>query len=460
MDIRTINNVYFVGIGGIGMSAIARYFKVLGKNVAGYDRTQTALTKTLESEGIEIHYEDNLDLISDIYKNKQDTLVVFTPAIPNGHKELIYFKENDFVIQKRSEVLGLITKYKKGIAIAGTHGKTTVSTITAHVLNNSKVGCSAFLGGIAKNYESNLLVSEESEYVVVEADEFDRSFLTLFPDIAVVTSVDADHLDIYGDKDELKSTFKKFVGQIRNEGKVIVKKGIDLDVSNLERIEKYSYALDTEADFYAQNITIDNGLYVFDIVTPETVIKGLTVGLPGLINVENTVAAVAVAYLLGVDEDEIRDSLKMFTGVKRRFDVHIKTDGLVFIDDYAHHPEELKAAILSARDLYKGRKLTGIFQPHLFTRTRDFVDGFAQSLDMLDELILLDIYPARELPIEGVTSKIIFDKMQLEQKTLCKKEELLEVLKDKEIDVLLTLGAGDIDKLVDPVRKYLQEKNC
>jgi len=458
MDIDKLQKVYFIGIGGIGMSAIARFFKSIGKDVSGYDRTSTDLTKNLINEGMDIHFFDDVNLIPENFKeiNEIDrNLIVYTPAIQDNHKELNYFKKNGFVLLKRSEVLGLISNKQKGIAVAGTHGKTTVSTIIAHLLKQSDKDCSAFLGGISKNYNSNLLLSEKSNYVVVEADEFDRSFLKLYPYLEVITSVDADHLDIYKNKEQLKHSYKQFIKQIKPNGKLIIKKGIDLNLNDDKKIKRFTYSLDSEADFFAKNITLENGKYWFDIVTPTTVIKNLSLGLTGLMNVENAVAAVAVAYMVGVGEESLRLSLKSFLGVKRRFDFIIKKDDLTYIDDYAHHPEEIKACINSVKKLFPGRKITGVFQPHLYSRTRYFADEFAKSLDLLDELILLEIYPARESPIKGINSKLILDKVSLKEKTLCPFYKLIEKFKEKELEILLTLGAGDIDKLVEPIKKQL-----
>ena len=521
MNIKNINNIYFIGIGGIGMSAVARYFKSLGKNVAGYDRTQTDLTDDLKNENIALHFADDVNLIPLYFKdiaNKAQTLIIYTPAIPDNHKELNYFKSLHYIVLKRSEILGLITKHHNLIAIAGTHGKTTVSSIIAHLFIQLDHQCCAFLGGIPKNYNTNFISRDEARlvstrllsdssaksaswqerkkvlsanwrkdlggagagnYMIVEADEYDRSFLKLSPYIGVITSLDADHLDIYKNKYQLKSSFSQFIKQIKPKGKLLIKKGIDLPESEgpgsrdearlvSTEIEHFTYALDSEANFFAKNISLSpdealaksgkNGLYVFDLVTPTKVIKKLTFNLPGLMNLENAIAAIAVAYLSGIDPDSIRNPLKTFPGVKRRFDFQIKTDNLIFIDDYAHHPEELNACITSVKELFPGKKITGIFQPHLFSRTRDFADEFAKSLDLLDELILLDIYPAREMPIKGVSSKLIFNKLKIKHKTLCSKNELIALLKNKNIQVLLTLGAGDIAQLVKPIKQYLNSK--
>ena len=456
MNLNVFNRVYLIGIGGIAMSALARYFKAIGKDVAGYDRTRTDLTGELMNSGIKIHFEDNIKLIPQDYMKESDTLIITTPAIPNDHNELTLFRENNFKLFKRSEILGYITENNNNISVAGTHGKTTVSTMIAYLLNQSDVGCSAFLGGISKNFHSNLVFSESSNYIVTEADEFDRSFLRFNPYLTVITAVDADHLDIYGTKDELVKAFNQFVNQTRKGGKILVKSGLNLNLKS--GYEYYTYTLTSNADFYAENISLNKGTYSFDVVTPTLKIKDLQLNHPGIINVENAVAATAVSYLLGVNQESIRNALKTFNGIERRFDYRVNTKDLVYIDEYAHHPRELYAVIDSVRKLYPERKITGIFQPHLYSRTRDFADEFAESLNRLDELILLDIYPARELPVKGVTSKIIYDKVTIKHKVLCSKNNLLSILKDKKVDVLLTLGAGDIDQFVEPVRMFLTNK--
>lgn len=455
MDINTFKRIYFIGIGGIGMSALARYFKATGKDVAGYDRTNTNLTRELINSGINIHFEDDIELIPHNYLKNSDTLVIITPAIPIDHKELTHFRNNNFKIFKRSEVLGLIVNKKNNIAVSGTHGKTTVSTMIAHILSNSQFGCSAFLGGISKNFNSNLVFNEKSNYMITEADEFDRSFLKLFPWFTVITAIDADHLDIYGTKDELKKTFNQFVNQTRKGGTVLVKKGLKLSLKY--DYDYYTYTLTKNADFYAKNISLDNDTYSFDVVTPTIKIKNLILNNTGIVNVENAIAATAVSYLIGIDQETIRDALGKFTGITRRFDYLIKTKELVYIDDYAHHPQELDAVINSVRKLYPDRKVTGIFQPHLYSRTRDFANEFAESLGNLDELILLDIYPAREMPIKNITSKVIYDKIKLQNKELCDKKDLLNKLKNRHIEVLLTLGAGDIDQFVEPIKALLAD---
>jgi UDP-N-acetylmuramate--alanine ligase len=457
MNIKDIHNVYFLGIGGIGMSALARYFKTLGKNVAGYDRVSKPLTAELINEGIDIHFDDNIDKIPYDFRDNVYTLVVYTPAIPKELDELNFFRANGFSIKKRSEVLGMISREKRCIAVAGTHGKTTITTMIAHLMRQSRMGCNAFLGGISKNYKTNYLVDKESKYVVVEADEFDRSFLKLNPQEAIITAVDADHLDIYFDEFDLKDAFKQFIEQINPGGKLVIKSSLDFAIPPRDDIEVYTYSLNDNADFKAENIRIENGLYVFDFIGIKGKIKNLTLGLPGLLNVENAIAAIAMASLSGVHNDEIFNSLSKFSGIQRRFDYQVQRDDFVYIDDYAHHPEELKASINSARELFKDKKITGIFQPHLYTRTRDFASGFAESLELLDEIILLDIYPAREEPIPGVTSEIILDKIKNKNKTWCKKEDLLSILKNKELEVLMTLGAGDIDQFVEPIKEMFRE---
>ncbi|MDA3952068.1 MAG: UDP-N-acetylmuramate--L-alanine ligase [Bacteroidales bacterium] len=457
MDIKTIHNVYFLGVGGIGMSAIARYFNTLGKNVAGYDKVSKPLTDELISEGIEIHFEDDVSNIPASFKDKPHTLVVYTPAIPKNHKELNYFIQEGFKIKKRSEVLGMLSREKQCIAVAGTHGKTTITTMIAHLMRKSRMGCNAFLGGISTNYNTNFLVDSESKYVVVEADEFDRSFLQLNPQKAIISSVDADHLDIFSDENDLKEAFKKFINQINPGGTLIIKENLVFDIPERSDIEIYTYSLNKNSDFKAENIHVENGLYVFDFVGVKGRINNLKLGLPGLLNVDNAIAAIAMATLAGVHNDEIFNSLKKFKGIQRRFDYQIQRNDFVYIDDYAHHPEELKASIHSAKELFSDKKITGIFQPHLYTRTRDFSKGFAESLELLDEIILLDIYPAREKSIPGITSEIIFNKISNKNKILCKKTELLDVLKNRKPEVLMTFGAGDIDELVEPIKKLYKK---
>ncbi len=460
MQWENINSVYFIGIGGIGMSALARYFKAEGFRVAGYDRTQTLLTNELIEEGLEIHFSDDVRLIDDIYKDTQSTLVVYTPAIPKDHSELGYFKTNAFEVKKRSEVLGLLTREKKGICVAGTHGKTTISTMTSHLLKQSEVDCSAFLGGVSQNYKTNLLLSEESDYVVLEADEFDRSFLQLTPYIALISSADADHLDIYGNAGSVQESFQHFASLVKKGGVLVTKKEVKCEFNASAEVKHLTYSLTSnEADFFASNIILENGLYVFDVNSKDgTVLKNLKLGIPALVNVENAVAACALALLTGVKEQEIRDALFSFKGIRRRFDYRIKTDSFVLIDDYAHHPEEIKATIKSAKDLHPDKRITAVFQPHLYSRTNDFHREFAESLSLADELIMLDIYPARELPMQGVNSEMILKHVQLSKKMLTTKEQLYHTINDLDPEVLLMMGAGDIDKEIDKVVKQWKEK--
>ncbi len=457
MNINTIKSVYFIGAGGIGMSALVRYFLSKGKEVAGYDRTQSELTEELIKEGANIHYEENISLIPDSCKIKKDTLVIFTPAIPQTHKEFTYFKENGFEILKRAQVLGMITTTEKGLCVAGTHGKTTTSTLTAHLLHQSHIGCNAFLGGISKNYKTNLLLSETSNYVVIEADEFDRSFHWLTPFATVITATDSDHLDIYGTREAYLESFNKYTSLICPGGYLIAKKGIDLSPAVQEGVKIYTYGI-TDGDFKAENIRIGNGEIVFDFISPFGNINDIKLGVPVYVNIENGIAAMALAQIAGVSNEEIKNAMPTFSGVDRRFDFKIKEDNLVFLSDYAHHPAEIKQSISSIKALYPDKKVTAVFQPHLYTRTRDFYKEFAESLSLADEIILLDIYPARELPIEGVTSKLIYDNIQEGKvKTLCKKEELLDLLKKKGIEVLITLGAGDIDNMVPQIYNILKK---
>lgn len=452
-----IKSVYFIGIGGIGMSNLARYFLSKGKKVAGYDRTETTLTKELVKEGAEIHYTDNVDLIPDYCKDQSATLVVYTPAVPSDNEEVKYFNKNGFTIEKRAQALGIITQNTKALCCAGTHGKTTTSSMLAHILKQSHIDCNAFLGGILKNYDSNLMLSDKSEFTVIEADEYDRSFHWLHPYMALITSVDPDHLDIYGTEEEYLKSFEKFTSLILPGGSLVVKNNIKLSPKVNKDVKVYTYSIE-KGDFHATNVKIGDGTIRFDFVTPHETITNIELGVPVKINIENAVGAMAIAYLNGATADELREAMKTFEGAKRRFDFILKTDKIVMIDDYAHHPQELAASITSVKALYPNKKLTGIFQPHLYSRTRDFATEFAQSLSLLDELILLDIYPAREKPIEGVTSHIIFDKVTC-SKTLCKKDELLALLdKKNDIEILLTVGAGDIDQLLIPIKNLLIEK--
>ncbi len=458
MDLNNIHNIYLVGIGGIGMSALARYFHSKGHFVAGYDLTPSPLTHDLEQVGIGIHYEAAIGNIPKRIFDKENTWIIRTPAVPDDHPELVYFRQNGFTVKKRAEVLGMIFNRKKGIAIAGTHGKTSVSSISAYIMSLSKQGCSAFLGGILKNGNTNLILNEESPWVIAEADEYDRSFLKLHPDIALVTWIDVDHLDIYKTYKVIQESFIKFLQQVKSGGSIIIKRNIDLKFDSGNRT-LYTYALnDTSADFYASHIQLDNAQYQFDIVTPTGTIKDVRLLYPGLINVENAVASAAIAFTSGVDIPIIKKSLCNFKGIQRRFDIQYESPECIYIDDYAHHPRELDAIIGSVRKLYHNKKLTGVFQPHLFSRTRDFASEFARSLSALDELILLDIYPAREQPIEGVSSKMIFEKVKLDRKHMCRRSELLELLRWKPIEILLTMGAGDIDRLVEPIKKLVASR--
>lgn len=452
MNTETLKNVYFLGIGGIGMSALARYFHLAGVKVSGYDKTSTVLTKQLESEGIQVHYEDRPDLIPE-----QTDLIVYTPAIPKDLREYMVAVSGKYNVKKRAEVLGGLSENKKTIAVAGTHGKTTVSSMISHILYHSTTGCSALLGGIAKNYNSNLLVNPESGIMVTEADEFDRSFLKLTPWLAVITSADADHLDIYTDHQDLKNAFSRFTEKILPGGVLVVKKGVGIDIKTADEVEVYTYDLERECDFYARNLQITDHKYQFDLVVPEGIIRGLQPGLPGMFNVENSIAAAAAAWLTGATSEEIRQGIKTFSGVKRRFDIRINQPGLLFIDDYAHHPEELKACINSVRSLYPGRHITGIFQPHLYTRTRDFAEEFSKSLSLLDRVMLLDIYPARETPIEGISSAMLLNDITSPEKHLFIRDEIFNLLPSLKTDILLTLGAGDIDQMVEPIEKILNK---
>jgi UDP-N-acetylmuramate--alanine ligase len=452
-------NIYFLGIGGIGMSALARYFKAKGYAVAGYDRVASALTLELEAEQIPVHYEDDVRLIPDPFKVSADTRVVFTPAVPTSMSEMEWFKENGFELLKRSQLLGEVTRMQQGLCVAGTHGKTTTSTMLAHLLRNSTVDCNAFLGGISKNFQKNLLLSEKSNLVVIEADEYDRSFWTLSPQMAVITAVDADHLDIYGTEENYRASFETFTSLIRPGGVLLMKKGLPIKPELAEDVRLFSYSVE-EGDFHADNIRIGNGEIVFDFITPEGVVENITLGVPVYVNIENGVAAMAIAWLNGVSEEELRKGMSTFRGVKRRFDFHLKGDDIVFLDDYAHHPKELSSSIESVRSLYQNRKLTVVFQPHLYTRTRDLADEFAEALSKADELILLEIYPARELPIPGVTSQMLLDKVDLDNKRLMSKEELVRSADVADYDVLLMVGAGDLDLLVPEITQKLESRSC
>lgn len=458
MKILDYKLYYFLGVGGIGMSALARYFNHYNKKVIGYDKTSTPLTLQLEEEGVICHYNDDVNYLNEILGifKKEEVLIVYTPAIPQENQEYQYLLQKNYTVLKRSQVLGEITRQFKTIAIAGTHGKTTTTTLVTHLLKSAGINCFSFMGGISKNYNTNLLLGEVNKsdtYIVVEADEYDRSFLTLEPDIAVITSVDADHLDIYGDADHVKESYALFAGKLKLGGTLIVKKNVDNDLRLTNKHLIYSLNLDTE--YCAKSITIENAQFYFDIQSPIESIDRVTLGLPGTHNVENSIAAVAVVQQLGIKGDIIKEALRSFSGVKRRFDYRVKSDKVIYIDDYAHHPEELKATIGSVKSLYPKKRITGIFQPHLFTRTRDFADAFAASLDMLDECILLDIYPAREKPIEGVSSKMLIEKMNSKNSKVLSKEEAIEHIRNESPEVLLTMGAGDIDGMISQIEKIL-----
>ena len=454
MNTENYQNIYFIGIGGIGMSNLARYFLSKGKNVGGYDRTETPLTEALRNEGAFVHYTDTIKEIPSAFLEKTHTLVIYTPAIPLLHSELTYFRENNFTLMKRAQVLGEITESSYAVCVAGTHGKTSVSSMTAHLLRQSTVDCNAFLGGISKNYDTNLLLSEKSQITVIEADEYDHSFHWLRPQIAVITSADPDHLDIYGTEEAYRESFEHFTSLIRPNGFLLIRKNAPVTPICEKSVNIFTYS-ETEGDYYAEKIRIGGGEIVFNFVSPTEKITDISLGVPVKINIENAVAAIAIARLCGATPDEIRKATSTFSGIKRRFDFRIKTDKMVFIDDYAHHPQELTVAIKSIQALYPNRKITAVFQPHLYSRTRDFADKFAESLSLLDDVILLDIYPAREQPIRGVSSEMIFDKITSPQKVLLHKFELLDFLRVKEIDVLVTFGAGDIDALLPEIEKIL-----
>lgn len=455
MNIENIKSVYFVGAGGIGMSALIRYFLSKGKTVAGYDRTPSELTERLIVEGAQIHYEENVDLIPQACKDKDTTLVVFTPAIPHDHSELAYFRQNGFEIHKRAQVLGLITRGSKALCVAGTHGKTTTSTMAAHLLHQSHVGCTAFLGGISKNYGTNLLLSADSPYTVIEADEFDRSFHWLSPYMSVITATDPDHLDIYGTKEAYLESFRHYTTLIQPGGALIIHTGLEMKPDVQPGVRTYTYSR-TEGDFHAENIRIGGGEIIIDFVAPDTRINDIRLGVPVSINIENGVAAMALAHLNGATDEEIRQGMASFGGVDRRFDFRLKTDRLVLLSDYAHHPAEIAQSVKSIRELYSDRKITAIFQPHLYTRTRDFYKDFADSLSLLDEVILTEIYPAREEPIPGVSSQLIYDNLRPGiEKYICPKKDLLNFLATKSFQVVIVLGAGDLDNYIPEIIKIL-----
>lgn len=458
MEIKNIKSVYFIGAGGIGMSAIARYFMHCGMVVAGYDKTPSELTRRLEKEGMLLHYEENVDEIPHACKNPQNTLVVYTPAVPADHAELVWFREKGFEVQKRAQVLGTLTKMLKGLCVAGTHGKTTTSSMCAHILHQSHVDCNAFLGGITKNYGTNYLLSKESDYVVIEADEFDRSFHWLRPWMTVITSTDPDHLDIYGTKEAYLESFRHYTTLIQPGGALIIHRNLEMKPDVQDGVNVYDYSL-TEGDFHAENIQIGNGEISFDFVSPIECVKGVQLGHPVPINIENGVAAMAMAQLSGCTAEELRYGMRTFHGVDRRFDFKLKDDRHVFLSDYAHHPKEILASAKSIRQLYQDRKITAIFQPHLYTRTRDFYREFAEALSLLDEVILCDIYPAREEPIPGVTSKLIYDELRPGiERSMISLADVLPLVKSRDFDVLVVLGAGDLDNLVPQITKLLKEK--
>ena len=458
MELKDIKSVYFVGAGGIGMSAIARYFLHKGVVVAGYDKTPSALTHQLEKEGMLIHYEENLEEVPHVCKNPASTLVVYTPAIPQEHKELVYFRENGFDVEKRAQVLGMLTRTHKGLCVAGTHGKTTTSTMCAHIMHQSHVDCNAFLGGISKNYGTNYILSKDSDYVVIEADEFDRSFHWLRPWMSVITSTDPDHLDIYGTKEAYLESFRHYTTLIQPGGALIIHKNLEMKQDVQSGVKVYEYSRD-EGDFHAENIVIANGEITFDFVSPIETVRGIELGQPIPINIENGIAAMAMAQLNGCTAEELRYGMKTYHGVDRRFDFKIKTDKIVFLSDYAHHPKEIYQSAKSIRELYKGKRITAIFQPHLYTRTRDFYQDFAKSLSLLDEVVLCDIYPAREQPIPGVTSQLIYDNLApTVEKHMIHKEDVTTVVKNNDFEVLVVLGAGDLDNYVPQIEKILKEK--
>ena len=458
MELKDIKSVYFVGAGGIGMSAIARYFIHKGLVVAGYDKTPSDLTHQLEKEGMLIHYEENLDEIPHACKDTSSTLIIYTPAIPADHKELKFFNENGFEVMKRAQVLGILTRSHKGLCFAGTHGKTTTSTMCAHIMHQSHNDCNAFLGGISKNYGTNYILSDNSDYVVIEADEFDRSFHWLRPWMSVITSTDPDHLDIYGTKEAYLDSFRHYTELIQEGGALIIRKGLEMKANVKDEVKVYDYSRD-EGDFHAENIRIENGEITFDFVSPIENIKDVELGQPIPINIENGIAAMAMAQLNGCTAEEIKYGMKTYGGVDRRFDFKIKNNKHVFLSDYGHHPKEVLQSAKSLRELFNGRKITAIFQPHLFTRTQDFYKDFADALSIFDEVILTEIYPARELPIPGVTSQLIYDNLKDGvEKSMIKKDDVLDLVKSRDFDVLVVLGAGNLDNYVPQIAKIIENK--
>lgn len=458
MELKDIKSVYFVGAGGIGMSAIARYFIRRGLVVAGYDKTPSDLTHQLEKEGMLIHYEENVDEIPHACRDPKSCLVIYTPAIPKEHKELVFFNEGGFTVEKRAQVLGTLTRTHKGLCVAGTHGKTSTSTMCAHIMHQSHIDCNAFLGGISKNYGTNYILSDHSDYVVIEADEFDRSFHWLRPWMTVITATDPDHLDIYGIKEAYLESFRHYTTLIQPGGALIIHKNLEMKADVQPGVKVYEYSRD-EGDFHAENIIIDNGEITFDFVSPIETVKGIELGQPVPINIDNSIAAMAMAQLNGCTAEELRYGMKTYHGVVRRFDFKIKNKKHVFLSDYAHHPKEIYQSAKSLRELYKDRKITAIFQPHLYTRTRDFYNDFADALSQLDEVILCDIYPAREQPIPGVTSKLIYDNLKPGvEKSLISKDDVLDLVKKRNFDVLVVLGAGDLDNLCPQITKIIESK--
>ena len=457
MELKDIKAVYFIGVGGIGMSAIARYFIHCGVVVGGYDKTPSTLTRQLEKEGALIHYEEHVDDIPHACRRPESSLIIYTPAIPESHQELKYFREHGFEIQKRAQVLGTLTRRHKGLCVAGTHGKTTTSTMCAHIMHQSHLDCNAFLGGISKNYGTNYILSD-SDYVVIEADEFDRSFHWLSPYMTVITSTDPDHLDIYGTKEAYLESFRHYTELIQPQGALIIHRGLEMKENQPSGVHRYDYALN-EGDFHAENIRIAHGEITFDFVSPVESIKNIQLGQPVPINIENGIAAMAMAQLAGCTAEELRIGMKTYSGVERRFDFKIKNDRHVFLSDYAHHPKEIYQSARSIRELYQDRKITAIFQPHLYTRTRDFYKDFADALSLLDEVILTEIYPARELPIEGVSSQLIYDHLRPGiEKQIIQKSDVLEFVKSRDFDVLIVLGAGDLDNMVPDITRILNNK--
>ena len=458
MKLKDIKAVYFVGIGGIGMSAIARYFLHRGATVGGYDKTPSELTRKLQEEGALIHYEENVSLIPEICKNAENCLVIYTPAIPSCHQELIYFQENGFTIQKRAQVLGTLTQSLHGLCVAGTHGKTTTSSMAAHLLHQSHVDCNAFLGGITKNYGTNYILSTKSPYVVIEADEFDRSFHWLSPYATVITSTDADHLDIYESEEAYLESFRHYTSLIRPDGFLILHTGLKMKPDTQEGVTTYTYGR-KDGDFHAENIQIGNGEITFDLVSPLGNIPNIRLGVPLSINIENGIAAMALAQIAGATTEEILTGMATFNGVGRRFDFHVKTDRIAYLSDYAHHPVEIRQSILSIKELYKDKHIKAIFQPHLYTRTRDFYQEFADALSLLDDVVILDIYPARELPIPGVSSELIFNNLRPGiKRQMCHKEDLPALIENSTFDVLVTLGAGDIEDYATRIQEIVNKK--